>query len=175
MILALEYDSDGRLSRIVRAASAARTILDVLATGHRLDESDVNYCRRDDRYYRHEVGSWTGRVYLGQVMHGKRCKLWAREEATFSRASDGDRMIFAEDIAALGYDLVYGERPKLPYMEEGDCYWCEKCNDMLPKREPCDHVYWCDTCYELLSRKTERCEHYCDQCELTHAHYEGEH
>lgn len=167
-IAAIEYDSDGHVCRIVRKRGPARDILTVLAEGHRLDEEDVNWCKRDGIHYANEVGSWTGRIYLGQLMNGVRHRLWAAEDMTFSR-NNSDEMLSADEIRELGYDLDQtSPKPRLsPYtFYEGSTYWCKRCDDNLPDLDHCEHVYWCGTCGCLLDKRDEACEHYCACCEV---------
>lgn len=178
-LAAVEFDSKGKVCRIVRSSYAPNlSVLDILATGHRLRESDVNYCKRDDTLYINDVGGWTGRVYLGQLVAGARHRLWAREDITFSHNGRGGAMISAAEIAALGYDLDYDCIPepilRAPY-GHSSCYYCERCDDMIPEREHCECVFWCDTCGVLQDKKTEACEHYCDQHELQLSHCEWDH
>lgn len=163
----IEFDTDGRPCRIVHKRGPARDVLTVLANGHRLDEEDVNYCRRDDMLYRNEVGSWAGRVYLSELVDGVRHRLWAAEDITFCR-SGSDEMLSVSEISELGYELDQDSpKPRLsPYdWTEGSTYYCKRCDDNLPDQDHCEHVYWCGECGTLQDKKTERCEHYCAECE----------
>lgn len=172
MIAAIEFDSNGRPCRIVRMDAPAGPVLDqlleVVDRGHRLDEEDVNYSKRDECCYRHDVGSWMGRIYLSKLCDGLRHKMWAHPEATFCGVSS-DEVLTEAEIVELGYD-VYSDSPNPPlsrfFMTEGSTYYCERCDDNLPDQEPCDCVYWCNTCGMLLDKKSERCEHYCGDCEV---------
>jgi len=169
-LAAIEFDSDGRACRIVRAyLPEGQGVLDVLATGHRMSESDVDWCERDQTLYVHEVGGWTGRVYLGQLVQGVRRKLWAHESTTFCRADGENEMISAADVAALGYDLVYGPQPDWAPdgWSGGRVHYCQRCDDMIPDRDHCfDHEYWCDDCGDFFQKKHDQCEHYCHVCEI---------
>lgn len=169
-ILAVEFDGSDKLCRIVRTSGTSPGVLDVLATGHRLVEVDVDWCDRDQCYYQHDSGSWTGRVYLSPLVDGIRHRLWAKPEATFSRADGKGEMISAAEVEALGYDLDYGDRPDLKAldMSYGTVHWCERCDDMIPDSDHCfDHEYWCDECGDFYQKKggaTGQCEHFCEEC-----------
>jgi len=166
---AIEFDSDGRACRLVRAhLPEDQNILDVLATGHRMSESDVNWCNRDQTLYVHRVGGWTGRVYLGQLIQGVRHKLWARDDMTFSRASGGGEMISAAEVKTLGYDLVYGPKPiwAPDGWSGGAVHYCMGCDDNIPDRDHCfEHEYWCNDCGDFFQKRTDQCEHFCEGCD----------
>lgn len=170
-IAAIEFDADGRPCRIIHMDAPAGPVLDrlldVVDKGHRLDEEDVNWCERDQCYYQNDVGSWTGRLYLGKLIDGVRHRLWARPDITFSTSST-DAPLTPEEVSALGYDLdTDSPKPSLAgyCMYDGATYYCERCDDNIPDMEHCEHVYWCGSCGCLLDKKIERCEHYCDRCE----------
>ena len=168
-LAAIEFDTDGRACRLVRAhLPEGQGILDVLATGHRMSESDVNWCERDQTLYVHEVGAWTGRLYLCGLVGSVRHKLWVREDITFSNAGDSSEMISFDDVKALGYDIVYGPKPKWAPdgWSGGAVHYCMKCDDMIPDQDHCfEHEYWCDDCCDFFQKKHDQCEHFCDVCE----------
>lgn len=177
MIAAIEFDSNGRPRRIVRMRSTpARPVLDellaVVDRGHRLSEEDVNYCERDRCNYRHEVGSWTGRIYLHKLCgDGPPHRLWLHPEVTCSHASGEGEPLTQAQIEALGYEIMKDdEHPSLaPFsLCEGQTYYCEHCNDNLPEDEHCECVFWCNTCGMFWDKRTEasECGHYCDECEV---------
>lgn len=166
MLIALEYDSENHLTRIVRGVPADG-ILELLGRGQYLTESDVEWCRRDECYYANNVGSWTGRIYLGHLVGGARHRLVARNDATFSTARD-DRMISVDEITELGYDLEQFEKcPNLKgiVINHAKCYYCDRCDDWIPERDPCECVYWCEECGDFFSKRHDQCEHYCGECE----------
>lgn len=167
MIVSVEYDTNNRPCRIIRTTREIPPLLDILATGHRLDESDVNWCKRDKTLYVHDVGCWTGRIYLAQLCHGLRHRLWVREGLTFCGTGKGLDMISTKEVTKLGYDLEQG-----PYDNSwrknsvwGRCYYCERCDDMIPEKDHCECVYWCDDCCEFLDRNNNTCEHFCNACD----------
>lgn len=150
------------------AGAVLDQLLKVVDHGHRLSEEDVNWCKRDQVYYQHDTGSWTGRVYLGRLMPGVRHRLWAAEDMTFS-AANSDEMLSDDEISELGYDLDQDSpKPRLsPYtFYESPTYYCKRCDDHLPDTDHCDHVYWCGECGCLLDKRDEACEHYCRECEV---------
>ena len=175
MIAYIEFDSRGKPCRIVRMRAPAGPVLDqmleVVDRGHRLSEEDVNWSDRDQCSYRHEVGSWMGRIYLHQLCgDGPPHKIWLHPDASCSHASgDGEPLSDAE-IEALGYELLTGDKPSLaPYaLCEGSTYYCERCNDNLPDDDACEHVFWCNTCGMQWDKRSEasECGHYCDECEV---------
>ena len=148
-LVAVEFDSDGRACRLIRTFGPQPEMLDILATGHRLDESDVNWCKRDQTYYVHETGSWTGRIYLSKLCgDGARHRLWVREFMTFSENGKGDEMISAARVAELGYDLDYS--PEKPCWAPGGwsesrCYYCERCDEMYEIMRRHSDAGACDT------------------------------
>jgi hypothetical protein len=177
----VEWNSEGRVSRIIRGCMLDHShlntldhIINTIDYPHQLEEWDVNWCKRDECYYVNYVGGWSGRVYLYKMMEGRRVKFWAADRVQFTDATLGQDEITAEEITALGYDRVAPTpipRDLTRVCEETHSDWCEICQDMLPSNDHCEHFYWCDDC-GCLSEKTDKCEHYCEEHEETF-HYCG--
>ncbi|MGE3483523.1 MAG: hypothetical protein AB7L09_02205 [Nitrospira sp.] len=166
MIAAIEWNTDGHVVRIVHVHDPDRPILDVLASGHSLSETDVDWSNRDQVHYRNEYGGWHGRVYLGKLAKGTRHRVWAAEFITFSSDRD-NTMLSLDEARARGYDIDQSSpQPSLQQwsFRNGPVYWCERCYDFLPERDPCSCVYWCGIC-GYQDRRSDQCVHFCDACE----------
>lgn len=175
-MLMIELDSEGKVTRFVRGHLPHQTnpidaFNQAINVGFRCAEVTVNWCKRDQCFYAHEVGSWTGWPYLHQLVQGARGKVWLDSAVTGGRDNEP---LTPEQINALGYEIL-PDRPTLPNLAyDSDCYYCERCDDMIPDDDPCDHVYWCNECGMSLDKQTEACEHYCDRCEWEKGYYDCE-
>lgn len=141
-----------------------------LARPHILSEWDVEWCKRDECYYVHETGGWTGRVYLNQLVEGYREKFWAEEGIEFSNGNGVELDISEKRISELGYDRVHLDGPPEDLSqtcEEQSCYWCCKCDDMIPSSDLCEHMYWCDNCGVVITPDESPC---CIDSALTRPH-----
>jgi len=164
----VSWNSDGKVDRIVHedihddsAENALERIARRLGRPHSLTEWDVNWCERDQDYYVHETGGWTGRLYLNRMIEGCQEKFWAADGIEFCLDTGGYDEITPEQVASLGYVRVL--LPELPEdltktCEEQSCQWCESCDDMIPDNGLCSHMYWCGLCGVVIT-EDEECHH----------------
>ena len=164
----VEWDSDGKVCRILSETliPPKGNVLDDLVVKmdrpHRLNQYDIDWCKRDDAYYGHFSGCWTGRAYLNRHVPGYRSKLWLADGIQCCGDGDDDRLLSDTEIAELGYDVVElaGTPEDLSQTcEETSCYWCSVCEDMLPQNDHCEHQRWCDACGVLLTVEDDPCAH----------------
>lgn len=186
----IEWDEKGKIHIILKSVirNMHLNALDRLAFELRnppaLEHFDVNWCERDRKYYFHNSGYGPGPIFLSGSADPKkiRFKFWAAANMTFtgwSEKTQKTRKLTAAQIKNLGYDrvdefkwtddiTVGNDMYDRPPAEEGECYWCDQCQDMLPEEDKCDHVFVCrdDDCneqgYEQLTHCPDRevCSHY---------------
>lgn len=161
----IEWGADGKIHRIIKTSIRNEHLnpLDRLAFELKhppfMEEFDVNWCERDQIYYYYNSGGGACRIFLAGSADPKkhRFKFWAAVGIEFSgwnEKTGKSRKITEAQIKNLGYDRV----PDLKWQdditvgnsmydrppgEEGECYWCDACEDMLPKEIPCDHTFYC--------------------------------
>lgn len=150
----VEWNPDGRICRIVHTLppSWRPNVLErmVEALIPRFQESDVDWCERDQRYYHHVSGGFAGRIYVNTLVGG-RGKLWVAPGLEL-RADDGnDRELTPEEVSERGWDIIKkldwrwditsgNSMYDRPPGAEDTVTWCEVCEDMLPDGDPCDHI-----------------------------------
>jgi hypothetical protein len=164
----VEWDADGRISRVIRETllddsklNAADRIVNALDRPHQLTQFDVDWCNRDQCYYGHCSGHWSGRVYLNRHVNGHRSTFWAASHVQFCDDSCSSREIFSEQITERGYDrviLLNTPEDITRTCEEENCYWCSICEDTLPDNEPCEHASFCEPC-GVLNTPGDTCAH----------------
>jgi hypothetical protein len=167
----VEWGSDGKVHRLIHEIpyddthqNIADRIVNKLTRPHRLDQWDVEWCKRDECYYVNESGGWSGRVYLNQMAGEHRCSFWAADHIEFCRATLRHEELTPAEISELGYDRVQLDKPPedlAQTCEEEMCYWCSICEDMFPLNGNCAHQHWCDRCGTLITPDDAPCGEEC--------------
>lgn len=112
---------------------------------------DIDWCRRDERYYWNETSWGCGTPALHGFVHPEKskAKVWFAEGVEIQAYEGADKVtIGPEGLAALGYTLEV-EEPCLDFDEmwESDTHWCEFCEDHIPNYDYC-----------------ATCQHFCPEC-----------
>lgn len=177
----IEWDSKGKIVRIFKSITTDAHLnpLDRLAnrlrSGPYLEEYDVNWCERDQMYYYNKVGYGFGSIFLAGSVDPKkiRFKFWSDmgiELFGWNERTEKTRKLTESQIKKLGYDrasdikwtddiTVGNDMYDRPPAAEGECYWCDACEDMLPKDDPCEHTFSCtaEGCDQYLWPQPTHC------------------
>jgi hypothetical protein len=127
---------------------------------------DVEWCKRDQRYYFHNSGSGVGEALTVYGNVGGTTTYWAardvkvvvKGEAKVRRVVQArGRKDFEKALAGNGSG-TFSERR---------CEYCPTCDDYLPSEDTnrlCDHVWWCDDTGDW-SKPGYRCDWDCEECQ----------
>lgn len=110
-----------------------------------LQEYDIEYCKRDGRFYAHQSGCG------GEPM--TYCpSFWATPGVVVRTVGT------IAPLSALPDPWTEQKLLALTESEDTHCAWCLLCQDYLPTDNPCAHIWWCDVC-AWWSTPDNECEH----------------
>jgi len=122
----------------------------------------VDFCKRDDQFYRHCHGTASEQSIGFQYTIGKTNRFWTPPGINvFLLDKKGYVGKKSADAARIELPVDWTAEKLLKIEEcEGHIYYCPKCDDHFPDSDSgdtiCRHIYWCDKC-DVMRQPNELC------------------